>query len=127
MWKLKESENMGIFKNYFFLWFLQWRLLKPKVAKDKSIFQRTVSVADASGDLKAQFSLDLTPWDMSEMEGYTPREGVVPKKGHSCKISTLKPNKKYPKSRIDIDPSNKEFRDALRDMYKAYDEEIGKK
>lgn len=85
----------------------------------KSIFKKVISVNDQSGDLKTQYSIDLSPWDSSLMDGYVPGSQVH--KGYSCKIATLKPNKKFPKSRVDIDPANAELRKAIEDMYKEFD------
>ncbi len=92
------------------------------MVENKSVFQEVIIIKDNSGELKTQYTVDLTPWDQSEMEGYTPREGVAPLKGYSCSIRTLKVNKKFPKSRIDVDPANKELRKAISDMYAKYDE-----
>ena len=87
--------------------------------ENNSIYKKSIQVQDASDELKVQYSIDLSPWDSSKIEGY--KEGSEIKKGYSCKIATLKPNKKYSKARIDIDPANIELRTAIREMYEAFD------
>ena len=89
------------------------------MVNETSIYKKVVTIPDNSGEMKVQVTIDLTPWDSSKMESY--KEGSPVLKGHSCCIRTLKPNKKFPKARVDIDPSNKELRQALSEMYLAYD------
>lgn len=90
-----------------------------------SLYKEVVSEDDSSGELKVQFTIDLTEYDTSMMDGYVAGSKVY--KGFTCKLATLKPNKTRPRSRIDIDPSNKKIRDAIFNMYSAYDKLVSKK
>lgn len=97
-----------------------------KTSEDNSLFKRVIQTNDKSGELKNQFTIDLTSYDTSKMPGY--KEGRKVAKGFSCRLSTIKVNKAHPKSRIDIDPANKEIRKAIEDMYKTFDSQVsGKK
>ncbi len=89
-----------------------------------SIYKKVIPVNDGTGELKIQYTIDLTPWDTSKMDTF--KEGDVVRTGHSFCIKTLKPNKKYPRQRVDIDPSDKDFRKAMQEMYAKYDETIKK-
>lgn len=89
----------------------------------KSIFKQVVHQNDNSGELKMQFTIDLTSYDTSEMQGY--KEGSPVYKGFTCKLATLKPMKQHPRGRIDIDPSNEEVRQAIMKMYQNYDKIAG--
>ena len=93
--------------------------------KTDELFKKIVSVDGVDGTLKVQHTIELSFWDQAKMEGYTPGR-YPPKTGYSCMISTLKPDKKYPKSRIDIDPSNMALRQAIADMYDKFDQIVGK-
>lgn len=92
---------------------------------DKSVFKQVVQEGDVSGELKVQFTIDLTRYDTSKMDGY--KQGDKVYKGYTCKLATLKPMKQHPRGRIDIDPSNDEIRTAIMKMYDAYDKASGKK
>ena len=85
---------------------------------------KVITILDNSEEMKTQYTVVLTPWDTSEMDNF--KEGDRVLKGFSCAIKTLKPLKKYPKGRVDIDPSNQDLRNALKDMYAKYDEVVKK-
>jgi hypothetical protein len=87
-----------------------------------SLFKETIQENDKSGELKVQVTIDLSEYDTSTMDGY--KAGSKVYRGYTCKIATLKPNKAHPRSRVDIDPSNKEVRKAILDMYATYDKLI---
>ena len=93
--------------------------------KTQSIYKKVVSEQDKQDELKTQVTIDLTPWDSSKMDGYV--EGSPVLKGFTCKFATLKPNKKYPKSAVYFDPANSDVRNALSEMYSAYDKALGRK
>ena len=86
------------------------------------IFQKVVDVKSAGGNLKRQYSLLVTPWSFeADAEKNTPAVS-----GHTCKISVMKLGLKPSNSFINIDPADKNLRDALAEMYKEYDKAIGK-
>lgn len=92
---------------------------------DNSLFRRVITEEDSSGELKSQVSIDLTKYDTSKMSTF--KEGDKVYTGFTCKIATLKPLKKFPRARIDINPANKELRDAIMAMYAAFDKVVGVK
>jgi hypothetical protein len=93
--------------------------------KEIPLFNRTIKDDDVFGNLKTQFTIELTEYDTSKMKGY--KEGSKVFKGYTCKLATLKPNRKNPINRIDINPSNRFIRDAILSMYLAYEELIKKR
>lgn len=92
---------------------------------DKSVFKEVVQDSDNSGELKVQFTIDLTRYDTSKMVGF--KEGDKIYTGYTCKLATLKPMKAHPRGRIDIDPSNNEIRTAIMKMYASYDKAVSQK
>lgn len=95
------------------------------MSDNTSLFKQIVQENDSSGELKTQFTIDLTEYDTSTMPGY--REGNKVYKGFTCKLATLKPLKAHPRGRIDIDPSNEKIRKAILSMYSAYDKLLASK
>ncbi len=85
----------------------------------ESAFRKIISKNNSYDELQVQITIDMTKWDTSKMEGYVAGKPV--KTGYSTKISTLKPNKKFPRAQIHIDPSDKDVRKAILDMYAAHD------
>lgn len=94
-------------------------IMEKNTIDDTSVFKETIQENDKSGELKVQVTIDLTEYDTSKMEGY--KAGSKIYRGYSCKIATLKPNKAHPRGRVDIDPSNKEIKKAIFEMYANYE------
>lgn len=101
--------------------------MEPKITigSKGSLYKEVVTDEDNSGELKSQFTIDLTEYDTSKMVGYKAGDRVY--KGYTCKIAMLKINKPKPRSRVDIDPSNVEIRRAIMNMYSAYDKLVSSK
>ncbi len=79
------------------------------MAENKSAYRKTLDVRSPSGNLKAQYTLDLSPWEMGD------------RKGHTCQLRVLKLGEKPSNKFVNFDPFNKEFRLMLKEMYAEAD------
>ena len=77
--------------------------------KQKSVYKKVIPEVLDSGELKRQTTIDLSPWEMGDKTGFT------------CQIRVIKLGNKPRTSFINIDPFNKEVREALTEMYKQAD------
>lgn len=92
---------------------------KQKFETQDSLFKEVVIRNNSSGELKTQTTVELNSYDSSTMPNY--KQGSKVYTGYTCKIATLKPDKDNPRNRIDIDPTDKDVRNAIFKMYEAVD------
>ena len=83
--------------------------------KKESAYRKVVVETTRSGDIKKQTTIDLSPW---EFESDGDKKAVS---GYTCQIRVLKLGNKPKTSYVNIDPFNREIRDALMEMYKQAD------
>lgn len=89
--------------------------------KTKSVFRKVIEEKQSDGSLKKQYTIDLQPWE------FTPENSTQTYKGFTTRLDVLKLSGDSPSNKfINIDPSNKELREAIGQMYKAYDEVVKK-
>lgn len=85
------------------------------MAEKKFVYHQVVDVKRNSGDLKQQITIDVSPYDTSEMEGY--KEGQQVYKGLTCRISVTKFGTNPKSSFINFDPTDVNIEKAIKQMY----------
>lgn len=88
--------------------------------KSDSVFNAVIDKESNSGDVLKRTIIDLSPYDTSQMEGY--KEGDAVYTGYTCQIRVQKLVGKGSRAFVNIDPSDKQIRKALSDMYAKFDE-----
>jgi hypothetical protein len=99
-------------------------MVQKENKQTESIFKEVYTKENSLGEFKAQFTFEVSPWDTSTMEGHKSGDKVLT--GYSLSIKTLKPDKKYPRQRVDLDITDDNVRALLVKAIKAYESTLKK-
>lgn len=83
--------------------------------QQKSIYHKSIEKRSSAGNLTGIFVVDVSPWSM------TVKETGKLLAGHTMLISVQKLGQNPKLSRINIDPANKELKEALLEAYEAFE------
>lgn len=91
--------------------------------KDNDFILREVhTVLTPQQELKTQTTFEVGKWDTSKMDGF--KEGDRVLTGYNLSIRTLKPDKKFPRQRVDIDIGDEKVRALLLKAIKSYEQAV---
>lgn len=92
--------------------------MPEKSERTKSLFRKSIQKVSASGDISKQVTFDLSPWTFEAEDGSGSKSGLT------LQITVAKfMGKTAGRKFINIDPTDKEVREAIREVFAVVDKQ----